>query len=138
MQNNNIEYLRKSLKKIKIYNLFIKINSFIIPCFLMIIVSLAWKKIIRYELFVTIFLLLELVNYFPKIMKSYIIEIIDNSKEIMEIMDNCSNYSKEELDDCFSLISELIQIVNFGFILITHITIMKSLKQLEESTEDKQ
>lgn len=138
MQNNNIEYLRKSLKKIKRYNLFIKINSFIIPCFLMIIVSLAWKKIIRYELFVTIFLLLELVNYFPKIMKSYIIEIIDNSKEIMEIMDNCSNYSKEELDDCFSLISELIQIVNFGFILITHITIMKSLKQLEESTEDKQ
>ena len=138
MQNNNIEYLRKSLKKIKIYNLFIKINSFIIPCFLMIIVSLAWKKIIRYELFVTIFLLLELVNYFPKIMKSYIIEIIDNSKEIMEIMDNCSNYSKEELDDCFSLISELIQIVNFGFILITHITIMISLKQLEESTEDKQ
>ena len=138
MQNNNIEYLRKSLKKIKRYNLFIKINSFIIPCFLMIIVSLAWKKIIGYELFVTIFLLLELVNYFPKIMKSYIIEIIDNSKEIMEIMENCSNYSKEELDDCFFLISELIQIVNFGFILITHITIMKSLMQLEESTEDKQ
>ena len=138
MQNNNIEYLRKSLKKIKRNNLFIKINSFIIPCFLMIIVRLAWKKIIGYELFVTIFLLLELVNYFPKIMKSYIIEIIDNSKEIMEIMENCSNYSKEELDDCFFLISELIQIVNFGFILITHITIMKSLKQLEESTEDKQ
>lgn len=138
MQNNNIEYLRKSLKKIKRYNLFIKVNSFIIPCFLLIIVSLAWKKIIEYELFVTIFLLLELVNYFPKIMKSYIIEIIDNSKEIMEIMDNCSNYSKEELDDCFFLISELIQIVNFGFILITHITIMKSLKQLEESTEKKQ
>ena len=138
MQNNNIEYLRKSLKKIKRYNLFIKINSFIIPCFLMIIVSLAWKKIIGYELFVTIFLLLELVNYFPQIMKSYIIEIIDNSKEIMEIMENCSNYSKEELDDCFFLISELIQIVNFGFILITHLTILKSLKQLEESTEDKQ
>lgn len=134
MQNNNIEYLRKSLKKIKRYNLFIKINSFIIPCFLMIIVSLAWKKIIGYELFVTIFLLLELVNYFPKIMKSYIIEIIDNSKEIMEIMDNCSNYSKEELDDCFSLISELIQIVNLGFILITHI---KLLISLEESTLEK-
>ena len=138
MQNNNIEYLRKSLKKIKRNNLFIKINSFIIPCFLMIIVSLAWKKIIEYELFITIFLLLELVNYFPKIMKSYIIEIIDNSKEIMEIMKNCSNYSKEELDDCFFLISELIQIVNFGFILITHLTILKSLKKLEESTEDKQ
>lgn len=138
MHNNNIEYLRKSLKKIKRYNLFIKINSFIIPCFLMIIVSLAWKKIIGYELFVTIFLLLELVNYFPQIMKSYIIEIIDNSKEIMEIMENCSNYSKEELDDCFFLISELIQILNFGFILITHLTILKSLKQLEESTEDKQ
>lgn len=134
----NIEYLRKSLKKIKRYNLFIKINSFIIPCFLMIIVSLAWKKIIEYELFITIFLLLELVNYFPKIMKSYIIEIIDNSKEIMEIMENCSNYSKEELDDCFFLISELVQIVNFGFILITHLTLMKSLKQLEESQEDKQ
>ena len=138
MQNNNIEYLKKSLKKIKRNNLFIKINSFIIPCFLMIIVSLAWKKIIEYELFITIFLLLELVNYFPKIMKSYIIEIIDNSKEIMEIMENCSNYSKEELDDCFFLISELIQIVNFGFILITHLTILKSLNQLEESTEDKQ
>ena len=138
MQNNNIEYLRKSIKKIKRYNLFIKINSFIIPCFLMIIVSLAWKKIIEYELFITIFLLLELVNYFPKIMKSYIIETIDNSKEIMEIMENCSNYSKEELDDCFFLISELIQIVNFGFILITHLTLMKSLKQLEESTEKKQ
>ena len=138
MQNNNIEYLRKSLKKIKIYNLFIKINSYIIPWFLMIIVSLASQKNIGYELFVTIFLLLVLVNYFPKTMKSYVIETIDNSKEIMEIMDNCSNYSKEELDDCFSLISELIQIVNFGFILITHITIMKSLKQLEESTEDKQ
>ena len=138
MQNNNIEYLRKSIKKIKRYNLFIKINSFIIPCFLMIIISLAWKKIIGYELFVIIFLLLEQVNYFPKIMKSYIIETIDNSKEIMEIMENCSNYSKEELDDCFFLISELIQIVNFGFILITHLTLMKSLKQLEESTEKKQ
>jgi len=138
MQNNNIEYLRKSIKKIKRYDLFIKMNSFIIPCFLMIIISLAWKKIIGYELFVIIFLLLEQVNYFPKIMKSYIIETIDNSKEIMEIMENCSNYSKEELDDCFLLISELIQIVNFGFILITHLTLMKSLKQLEESTEDKQ
>lgn len=64
-------------------------------------------------------------------------ETIDNSKEIMEIMENCSNYSKEELDDCFFLISELIQIVNFGFILITHLTILKSLKQLEESTMEK-
>lgn len=138
MQNNNIEYLRKSLKKIKRYNLFIKINSYIIPWFLMIIVSLACQKNIGYELFVTIFLLLVLVNYFPKTMKSYIIETIDNSKEIMEIIENCSNYSKEELDDCFFLISELVQIVNFGFILITHLTLMKSLKQLEESQEDKQ
>lgn len=136
MQNNNIEYLRKSLKKIKRYNLFIKINSYIIPWFLMIIVSLASQKNIGYELFVTIFLLLVLVNYFPKTMKSYVIETIDNSKEIMEIMKNCSNYSKEELDDCFFLISELIQIVNFGFIFITHLTLFFCLYEIDKTNKN--
>ena len=137
MQNNNIEYLRKSIKKLSRFNYLSLIISMLISCFQVINAILASSKIIDVETFLIVFLCLEIIYYLSKLTKSNLIESIDKSEELKELVENCSNFSKEELDDCRSLFSDLIKSINCSLILAAFIEVTRCQKQLKESTEDK-
>jgi len=137
MQNNNIEYLRKSLKKLNRFNHFSMIINLIISCLLVLNTILAFSKIIDVETFLIVFLCLEIIYYLSKLKRIQLIEKIDKSDELMEIAENCSCYSEEELDDCHLLLSTLLKSVDFSLIIATFIAVTRCQKQLEESTEDK-
>ncbi len=138
MQNNNIEYLRKSIKKLSRFNHFSMIINLIISCLLVLNTILAFMKIIEFEIFLTGFLLLEVFYYLLKIKRIQLIEKIDNSDELMKIAENCSCYSKEELDDCHLLLSTLLKSVDFSLIIATYIEVTRCKGKFEESQEDKQ
>lgn len=137
MQNNNIEYLRKSLKKLNRFNYFSMIINLIISCLLVLNTILAFMKVIEFETFLIIFLFLEIFYYLSKLKRIQLIEKIDKSDELKKIAENCSSYSKEELDDCHLLLSTLLKSVDFSLIIATFIAVTRCQKQLEESTEDK-
>ena len=138
MQNNNIEYLRKSIKKLSRFNHFSMIINLIISCLLVLNTILAFMKIIEFEIFLTGFLLLEVFYYLLKIKRIQLIEKIDKSDELMKIAENCSCYSKEELDDCHLLLSTLLKSVDFSLIIATFIEVTRCKGKFEESTEKKQ
>ena len=138
MQNNNIEYLRKSIKKLSRFNHFSMIINLIISCLLVLNTILAFMKIIEFEIFLTGFLLLEVFYYLLKIKRIQLIEKIDKSDELMKIAENCSCYSKEELDDCHLLLSTLLKSVDFSLIIATYIEVTRCKGKFEESQEDKQ
>lgn len=138
MQNNNIEYLRKSLKKLSKFYHFSMIINLIISCLLVLNTILAFMKIIEFEIFLTGFLLLEVFYYLLKIKRIQLIEKIDKSDELMKIAENCSCYSKEELDDCHLLLSTLLKSVDFSLIIATFIEVTRCKGKFEESQEDKQ
>ena len=137
MQNNNIEYLRKSLKKLNRFNYFSMIINLIISCLLVLNTILAFSKIIDAETFLIVFLCLEIIYYLSKLKRIQLIEKIDKSDELMKIAENCSCYSEEELDDCRSLLSDLIKSVNCSLILAAFIEVTRCKRKFEESTEDK-
>lgn len=138
MQNNNIEYLRKSIKKLSRFNYFSLIISMLISCFLVVNTILALSKIIDFETFLIAFLCLEIIYYLSKLTKSNLIESIDKSEELKELVENCSNFSKEELDDCRSLLINLIKSVNCSLLAVAFIEVTRCKEKLEESTEKKQ
>jgi len=138
MQNNNIEYLRKSINKLSRFYHFSMIINLIISCLLVLNTILAFSKIIDDETFLIVFLFLEIIFYLPKLTKSNLIENINKSEELKELVENCSNFSKEELDDCHLLLSKLIKNVNCSFILAAFIEVTRCKVMLEESTEKKQ
>ena len=137
MHNNNIEYLRKSLKKLNRFNYLSMIINLIISCLLVLNTILAFMKVIEFETFLIIFLFLEIFYYLSKLKRIQLIEKIDKSDELKKIAENCSCYSKEELDDCHLLLSTLLKSVDFSLIIATFIAVTRCQKQLEESTEDK-
>ena len=96
------------------------------------------EKIIEFGIFLTGFLLLEVFYYLSNIKRIQLIKKIDKSDELKKIAENCSCYSKEELDDCHLLLSTLLKSVDFNLIIATFIEVTRCQKQLEESTEDKQ
>ena len=136
MQNNNIEYLRKSIKNLNRFNHFSMIINLIISCLLVLNTILAFMKIIEFEIFLTGFLLLEVFYYLLKIKRIQLIEKIDKSEELKKIAENCSCYSKEELDDCHLLLSTLLKSVDFSLIIATFIEVTRCKGKFEESTED--
>lgn len=138
MQNNNIEYLRKSIKKLSRFNHFSMIINLIISCLLVLNTILAFSKIIDVETFLIAFLCLEIIYYLSKLTKSNLIESIDKSEELKELVENCSNFSKEELDDCRSLLINLIKSLNCSLLAVAFIEVTRCKEKLEESTEDKQ
>lgn len=138
MQNNNIEYLRKSIKKLSKFYRFSMIINLIISCLLVLNTILAFMKIIEFEIFLTGFLLLEVFYYLLKIKRIQLIEKIDKSDELKKIAENCSCYSKEELDDCHLLLSTLLKSVDFSLIIATFIEVTRCKGKFEESTEKKQ
>ena len=135
MQNNNIEYLRKSIKKLNRFNHFSMIISLIISCVLGIITILAFMKKIEFETFLIVFLCLEIIYYLSKLKRIQLIEKIDKSDELKKIAENCSCYSKEELDDCHLLLSTLLKSVDFSLIIATFIKVTRCKGKLEESTK---
>lgn len=136
--NNDIEYLRKSIKKLSRFYHFSMIIDLIISSFLVLNTILAFMKIIEFGIFLTGFLLLEVFYYLSNIKRIQLIKKIDKSDELKKIAENCSCYSKEELDDCHLLLSTLLKSVDFNLIIATFIEVTRCQKQLEESTEDKQ
>ena len=82
--------------------------------------------------------MLEVFYYLSNIKRIQLIKKIDKSDELKKIAENCSCYSKEELDDCHLLLSTLLKSVDFNLIIATFIEVTRCQKQLEESTEDKQ
>ena len=137
MQNNNIEYLRKSIKKLSRFYHFSMIINLIISCLLVLNTILAFSKIIDVETFLIAFLCLEIIYYLSKLTKSNLIESIDKSEELKELVENCSNFSKEELDDCRSLLINLIKSLNCSLLAVAFIEVTRCKKKFEESTEDK-
>lgn len=138
MQNNNIEYLRKFKKKLSRFYHFSMIISMLISCFLVVNTILAFSKKIDIETFLIVFLCLEIIYYLSKLTKSNFIESIDKSEELKELVENCSNFSKEELDDCRSLLSTLLKSVNCSLLAVAFIEVTRCKGKFEESTEDKQ
>lgn len=138
MQNNNIEYLRKSIKNLSKFNYFSTIMNCIISCLLVLNTILAFMKVIEFEIFLIIFLNLEIFYYLSKLKRIQLIEKIDKSDELMKIAENCSCYSEEELDDCHLLLSTLLKSVDFSLIIATFIAVTRCKGKLEESTEKKQ
>ena len=114
------------------------IINLIISCLLVLNTILAFMKIIEFEIFLTGFLLLEVFYYLLKIKRIQLIEKIDKSDELMKIAENCSCYSKEELDDCHLLLSTLLKSVDFSLIIATFIEVTRCKGKFEESTEKKQ
>ena len=94
MQNNNIEYLRKSIKKLSKFYHFSMIINLIISCLLVLNTILAFMKIIEFEIFLTGFLLLEVFYYLLKIKKAldFLIFFGYNSKRPLE---SCPSWPKE-------------------------------------------
>ena len=137
MQNNNIEYLRKSIKKLSRFYHFSMIINLIISCLLVLNTILAFSKIIDVETFLIAFLCLEIIYYLSKLTKSNLIESIDKSEELKELVENCSNFSKEELDDCRSLLINLIKSLNCSLLAVAFIEVTRCKEKFEESTEDK-
>lgn len=138
MQNNNIEYLRKSIKKLSRFYHFSMIINLIISCLLVLNTILAFSKIIDVETFLIVFLCLEIIYYLSKLKRIQLIEKIDRSDELMKIAENCSCYSEEELDDCHLLLSTLLKSVDFNLIIATFIEVTRCKEKFEESTEKKQ
>lgn len=138
MQNNNIEYLRKSIKKLSRFCHFSMIINLIISCLLVLNTILAFSKIIDVETFLIVFLCLEIIYYLSKLKRIQLIEKIDRSDELMKIAENCSCYSEEELDDCHLLLSTLLKSVDFNLIIATFIEVTRCKEKFEESTEKKQ
>lgn len=138
MQNNNIEYLRKSIKKLSRFNHFSMIINLIISCLLVLNTILAFMKVIEFETFLIIFLFLEIFYYLSKLKRIQLIEKIDKSDELIKIAENCSCYSEEELDDCHLLLSTLLKSVDFSLIIATFIAVTRCKGKFEESTEKKQ
>lgn len=138
MQNNNIEYLRKSIKKLSRFYHFSMIINLIISCLLVLNTILAFSKIIDVETFLIVFLCLEIIYYLSKLKRIQLIEKIDKSDELMKIAENCSCYSEEELDDCHLLLSTLLKSVDFSLIIATFIEVTRCKEKFEESTEKKQ
>ena len=58
MQNNSIEYLRKSIKKLSRFNYFLMIINLIISCLLILTTILAFMEVIEFEIYYIIFLFL--------------------------------------------------------------------------------
>ena len=137
MQNNNIEYLRKSIKKLSRFYHFSMIINLIISCLLVLNTILAFSKIIDVETFLIVFLCLEIIYYLSKLKRIQLIEKINKSDELMKIAENCSCYSEEELDDCHLLLSTLLKSVDFSLIIATFIAVTRCKGKFEESTEDK-
>ena len=137
MQNNNIEYLRKSIKKLSRFYHFSMIINLIISCLLVLNTILAFSKIIDIGTFLIVFLCLEIIYYLSKLKRIQLIEKIDKSDELMKIAENCSCYSEEELDDCHLLLSTLLKSVDFSLIIATFIAVTRCKGKFEESTEDK-
>lgn len=138
MQNNNIEYLRKSIKKLSRFYHFSMIINLIISCLLVLNTILAFSKIIDVETFLIVFLCLEIIYYLSKLKRIQLIEKIDKSDELMKLAENCSCYSEEELDDCHLLLSTLLKSVDFSLIIATFIEVTRCKEKFEESTEKKQ
>ena len=140
MQNNSIEYLRKSIKKLSRFNYFLMIINLIISCLLILTTILAFMEVIEFEIYYIIFLFLFFLEifYLSKLKRIQLIEKIYKSDELMKIAENCSCYSEEELDDCHLLLSTLLKSVDFSLIIATFIAVTRYKEKFEESTEKKQ